>query len=259
MKIRLLPSSVRDSARLHYLTSFVINDVVAIDAGCLGQWGTPADQARVRDVLLTHTHADHTGSLPVFIENVIDESRDGPNIWGEAATLASLRQDVFNDRIWPNFVDLTIGARRLLHLHTLEPERPVTVAGLTLTPISVNHPVPTVGYLVDDGEAAALFSGDTGPTARLWEIARACPRLRAVYLELSFPDERAELARRTGHLTPKSFAGELTKLARPDVAVYAFHLKPRFRSEIAAQLAALRLANVTIAELGREYDVSRSA
>jgi ribonuclease BN (tRNA processing enzyme) len=253
MRIRVLPSSTRDPARLHYLTTFLLDGEVAIDAGCLGAFATPAEQARVRDVFLTHSHADHTAALPIFLENVIEEGRDGPDVHGHAHTLASLRQDVFNERVWPNFVDLKLGERRLVRLRALEPEKPVGVRGLTLTPVEVSHPVPTFGYFAEDGGGSVVFSGDTGPTTRLWELARAKRNLRALFLELSFPDERADLARRAGHLTPTTFARELAKLDRSDVQVFAFHLKPRWREPIVAQLAALKLKNVVVAELDREY------
>jgi len=255
MKIVALPSSARDPARLHYLTTFLVDGEVAIDAGCLGLHATPAEQARVRDVFLTHSHADHTAALPMFLENVIEEGRDGPDVHGHEHTLASLEGDVFNDRVWPDFVAVRLGERRLLRLHRLEREVAVTARGLSLTPVEVSHAVPTFGYLVEDESGSVAFSGDTGPTSRLWELARSRRNLRAVFLELSFPDERAELAQRAGHLTPASFAREIGKLGRRDVAVFAFHLKPRWRERILEQLAALKLGGVEVAELGREYRI----
>ena len=254
MKVEAIPSSPRDPARLHYLTTFLIDGRVAIDAGALAIHGSAEDQARVRDVFLTHVHADHSGGLPIFLENVIDGERDGPTVHGSAFTLSSLRQDIFNDRIWPNFVEMYVGSHRFVRLHEIAAERPVALGDLRITPIAVDHPIPTFGYLVGDGKKSVLFSGDTGPTARLWDVARATPDLRAVFLECSFPDELADLARRSGHLTPTTFAAELDKLARPEIPVYAFHLKARFRDATARQLAALARPNLALAELGRAYD-----
>jgi 3',5'-cyclic-nucleotide phosphodiesterase len=269
MKVRALPSSTSDPARLHYVTSFLVDDELAIDAGCLGVHATPREQGRVRDVLLTHCHADHVATLPTFLENVLDERRDGPTVHGHAHTIATLRQDVFNDRLWPNFVALKVGAdgHAAVKLTVLAPEKSVVVQRKTVTPVEVAHPVPTFGYLVDDGASAVLFSGDTGPTTRLWEVARSCERLKAVFLECSLPDEQAELAKSAGHLTPRAFMAELAKLLAPsakaplarDLRVLAFHVKARFREQTVAQLAAAAKsglasgAKVEVVEFGRDY------
>ena len=72
MKITLVPSSVseRGGNQHQYLTSYLINDVLAVDAGSLGLWQTAAEQARIKHVLISHTHIDHIGSLPIFVENI---------------------------------------------------------------------------------------------------------------------------------------------------------------------------------------------
>ena len=69
MKIILIPSSVLGSPEPHqFLSSAVVNDVIAIDGGCLGFFRSAQEQARVRHVLLSHTHMDHLASLPLFVD-----------------------------------------------------------------------------------------------------------------------------------------------------------------------------------------------
>jgi hypothetical protein len=51
----------------------------------------------------------------------------------------------------------------------IEPLRPITRAGLTVTPVPVSHGVDTIGLVVDDGRTAVAFPSDTGPTACFWE------------------------------------------------------------------------------------------
>ena len=41
-----------------------------------------------------------------------------------------------------------------------------------VTPVLVEHTVPTTGFVIHDGETGFVFSGDTGPTKRIWQIAR---------------------------------------------------------------------------------------
>ena len=83
---------------------------------------------------------------------------------------------MFNNRTWPDFVALSEGEYRLLRLEALEPDRPIEVAGLKITPIPVDHVVPTLGFLVEDGRSAVVIASDTGPTDLLWRRASEAPR-----------------------------------------------------------------------------------
>jgi ribonuclease BN (tRNA processing enzyme) len=253
MKALLLPSA-HGAGSLQYLTTFLVNDTVAFDAGSLGLAGTPAEQARVRHVFLTHAHIDHVGSLPIFLENVSDDSKDCPTVYAPEPVLDVLRRDVLNDRLFPDFVRLSHDGPPLVRLEAIHPGRPVQVAGLTVTAVPVDHVVPTVGYLIDDGASAVAFVTDTAPTGAIWEAANRLAHLRAVFLELTFPEAQAWLAGVAKHLTPSQFAAEVRKL-RPGIPVYAIHLKARFRAEIECELAALALANVRVLEMGVEVRV----
>lgn len=251
MKLTLLPSSLA-GPNAQYLTTFVVNGSVAIDAGCLG-WSLPVpDQARVTDVFLTHSHIDHVAALPQFLENVIGLMERCPRVHGTAAVLRSLREHLFNDILYPDFIRLSESETRLIELVELYPGRCVSAAGLRLLPVAVNHPVPTVGYVIDDDTATVAVITDTGATQAIWDVLNRDSPLRGVFLDVSFPDSLAGLAARSGHLTPDGFATEVTKL-RPGVPVYAVHLKARFAGEIETALARLNLPNVEIVVPGREY------
>lgn len=253
MQVMLVPSAL-GAPPLQYLTSLLVNDAVAIDAGSLGLYGTPVDQSRIRHVFLTHAHIDHIGSLPIFLENVSDESADCPIVHATQAVLDVIRTDLLNDRLFPDFVRLSHGGPPLVRLEPLTPGQPVQVAGLSITAAEVDHVVPTVAYLIDDGTSAFAFVTDTAPTDGIWALANQCPRLKAVFLEVTFPEDQAWLAEVAKHLTPQLFAGEVRKL-RPGIAVYAIHLKPRCREQLLGELAALQLPNVTVLDPGRVVEV----
>src|SRR5947199_2955985 len=108
VKVTLVPSSVsgNEGVQNQYLTSFLVNDTIAVDAGSLGFFGTPQQQEKVRHVLITHTHIDHTASLAIFVENAYLPTPDCPTIYGSDEVLDCLRRDIFNDRIWPDFLKL---------------------------------------------------------------------------------------------------------------------------------------------------------
>jgi ribonuclease BN (tRNA processing enzyme) len=132
--------------------------------------------------------------------------------------------------------------------------RPVRVAGLTVTAADVDHVVPTVAYLIDDGKAAFAFVTDTAPTQAIWTLANECSRLKAVFLESTFSESQSALAAIAKHLTPRQFAGEVRKL-RSEVPVYAIHLKARCREQLLAELAALNLPQVTVLEPGQVVEL----
>ena len=252
MKVRLLGSSVQHAASHLYVSSYLINETVAIDAGCLGLHGTPREQEAIRHVFLTHSHSDHTASLPVFVENTWTPAGDGPRIYGSPETLDSIQRHIFNDVMWPDFIALSKKMRPFLHLCPLQAETVVEVDGLRITPVRVDHLVPTFGYVVSDDRTAIIVAGDTGPTNRLWEVAWQTPGLRAIFLEACFPNSMRNLAQTSCHLTPEMFCREAAKMPS-GVKLVAVHIKVRHRDQVVRELSSLGLPNLVIGEGEREY------
>jgi ribonuclease BN (tRNA processing enzyme) len=253
MKIQLLASSVDDPARRQFVTSYLINGTVAVDAGCLGFYGTPQEQEAVKHMFLTHSHVDHTASLAIFVEDAWTPAGNCPVVYGNPETLDAVQRHIFNDVIWPDFVALSRVMPPFLRLCSLRDEEPVEAGGLTVTPVRVNHVVPTVGYGISDGQSAVIIVGDTGPTDRIWEVARETPGLKAVFLEACFPNSMRTLAEVSLHLTPEMFCREVAKLP-PGVKVIAVHIKVRYREQVVRELEALGLPNLEIGECGKVYD-----
>lgn len=236
-----------------FLISYLCDQRVAIDAGGIGELAPLSRQFQIEDVFLTHAHLDHTATLPVFLDNVFNPGPECVRLHGLRATLQVLQQDMFNNRLWPDFIALSTPQNRFLETHELEPERTVSAGHLKLTPVLLRHVIPTVGYLVSDERSTVAFISDTLPTDRIWELARDCPNLKAVFLEVSFPNAMTWLAEAAAHLTPDTFRTELAKLGR-DVPVVAIHLKPRFRSELEREIHALQLPQIQIGRAGEVFE-----
>jgi ribonuclease BN (tRNA processing enzyme) len=163
-----------------------------------------------------------------------------------------LRNDVFNDRAWPDLVRLSAAESPFLDMIPLHAEQPVEVDGFRVVPVPLDHVVPTFGFIISDHRGAVAIISDTSPTNRIWELVNQTPDLKAVLVEVSFPNHMAWLAEKAKHLTTEMFAAELQKL-RPAVPVVAVHIKPRYQEQIASELSALSLANVQIGEPERVY------
>jgi ribonuclease BN (tRNA processing enzyme) len=250
MRVSLVASA--PPGRPQLFTSYLLDGAVAIDAGCLDRAGDLDALAAIKHIFLSHAHLDHVAALPPLLDAVYDGSGDCPTVYGHPHTLDCLRRDVFNDRLYPDFVRLSAERPPFLKLRELTPGERVNVAGLRITPVEVSHVIPALGYVVEEDYSAAVFPGDTAPTDEIWNVARRCANLRAVFLECTFPGPMEWLAELAQHLTPARYAGEMAKLGRP-VRYITVHVHARHRDAVAAELEALGLPGVEIGEPGVTY------
>ncbi len=83
-------------------------------------------------------------------------------------------------------------------------------------------------------------------------MANRLPNLRAVSVDVSYPNELEQLASDSKHLTPQGLVIEIGKMDR-EVQVYAVHLKPQSRERIIEQPKARDRPNIAVGEISREY------
>ncbi len=253
MDLVLLPSSAGSDRGFQFLATVVVDGVLALDAGALGIWGNLAAQAKIRNIVLTHSHTDHVATLPVFLENVYGL---GPpvTVHGLPETLDSVRRDIFNDRLFPDLLTREPESGQFVKFDPLSPGNSRKLGCHTVSLIPVCHPVPTAAVHIDSGRDSVLYITDTAPTDAVWEYAGKLRNLRAVFLEVTFPDNLGWLAELSGHLTPSQFAAELRKV-QTGVDVFAIHLKPRYHDAVLRDLAALKLGGVEVVTPGKVYSV----
>src|ERR1041385_853734 len=79
VKVRIIPSTV--DGRHQLLTSYLINDTLAVDAGALAVGLTREEQLRLRSIVITHTHFDHVASLPLFIMDLFEDLQEPINLF----------------------------------------------------------------------------------------------------------------------------------------------------------------------------------
>ena len=220
------------------LTGLLVNGCVAIDAGSITAALTVAEQVQIHHVFLTHSHLDHICTLPFFTKNIFGHTHEAVEIHALPETLDVLRRHLFNDELWPDFSVIPSPNDPTIRYTEVQPEEAYSVCGLRITPIRVNHLVPCVGYKVEDGKDAFIFTSDTAETNRIWEVANTTPNLRLVITEASFPNEQAWLAEASRHLTPAKLGLELKKL-HCQIPVRIYHLTPGDRAAMLPQLEAL--------------------
>lgn len=251
MKLRVLGCS-GGSVRGRFLSCFLLNDEIALDAGGLSGALTLEEQLRVRHVIVSHTHLDHNCGLPFFLENVFGRLDEPIVVYGIESVVKSLRDHMFNDELWPDFTRLPSEKKPTLKFEQIQLEKKFQIGSLSFTPIGVHHLIPTVGFLVEDGEASIIYTSDTGPTDRIWQVASSQPGLKCLITEVSFSDGEDALARASGHMTPSILSGELAKITRK-VRVLVTHTKPGHLPQIEKELESLPLNHVELIEEGKIY------
>ncbi|MBV8201982.1 MAG: 3',5'-cyclic-nucleotide phosphodiesterase [Acidobacteria bacterium] len=234
------------------MTCLLINGRIALDAGSLTQTLSIERQVGVHSILLSHSHIDHTNCLPFFIENVYGKADRPIDLHASAPTLYAIRKYLFNNDTWPDFTRLPNHLLPAIRFQEIEREQPLVIDGVSFTPIAVDHLVPTFGFLIEQNGASVLWSSDTGPTTRLWELANSTPSLRALCIETSFDNSLQDVADVSLHLTPRTLQTELRKLRRR-VPILLHHLKPPCIPRIYAEVEQLGNPDVSFLEQGKEY------
>src|SRR5262245_33398864 len=184
-------------------SAFLVDDRVLVDAGTVGGALSTAEQIAVEHALVTHAHLDHTVGLAFLTDTLAMVAPDRRvTITSIDPVIDALRTHAFNDALWPDFTAIPSNTNPVLGYRALRGEPETRVGDLWVTPVPVEHTVPTTGFVIHDGETGFVFSGDTGPTAELWRVARQIGGLKAIIVETAFPNRLDGLARVSGHLTP---------------------------------------------------------
>jgi len=234
----------------HRTSSFLIDDVIAVDAGAITSQLDLPEQRRIQSVLISHAHMDHVRDLATLADNRCQQGGPSLEIIATPACVADLRRHFFNDILWPDFTTIETPAGPTIRYREVAPETTIEVHNLQVTPVPVNHTVDSAAFIIRGPNGTLAYSGDTGPTDRLWEVLNATPDLRALIMEVSFPDDQADLARVSGHHTPSTLGAELGKLSdHGELPILLFHIKPVFQAKVEKELARLRGRNLTVLQL----------
>lgn len=237
-------------------SAMMIDDDVLIDAGTgIGELSLEALRG-IRHVFLTHAHLDHIAGLPMLLDVAFTERVDVPvTVYGRAETLEAIQDHIFNWVIWPDFASLPHADNPVLRYAVCNPGDSVAVGKRKFHAVDVTHSVPSVGYTVRNSRGSFAVSGDTKTNRTLWPALNACDDLRALVIEVSFPDESALLADSSGHYCPSSLRRDL-ELLDHDPDIWLTGMKPGEEDRILAQvMEALPDRRVRMLSRGTIIDV----
>jgi 3',5'-cyclic-nucleotide phosphodiesterase len=253
MELRILGCHGGETPK-HKTSSFLLDGRVALDAGAVTSMLTLEEQRAVDSVLVSHAHLDHIKDLATLADNRCQQGGPTLTIAGVPATVEILKRHFFNDLLWPDFSKIPAGDGPTIRFETLEPEKPAELSGMQVRAVMVNHTIDTCAFVVRSRDGAVAYSGDTGPTDRFWEVLTEQEDLKALLMEVSFPDEHHALAKVSGHHTPETLAVDLDKLdGKRGLPVLLYHIKPVFERVVEKQLTRIRGQNMELCRLGDTY------
>jgi 3',5'-cyclic-nucleotide phosphodiesterase len=229
-----------------------LDERLAIDAGSLTSGLDLKMQCRLEAVLVSHAHLDHIRDLATIADNRAQLECERPLlVAGTKATIEILRKHFFNGLLWPDFTAIPDKRHPTVVYKVLKPEVRDEVAGYGVRAIAVSHTIDTCAFIVDKGGGSVAYSGDTGPTDRLWKVLNKEKGLRALLMEVSFPNEQQRLATLSGHHTPQTLLPELKKYRSPkELPTLLYHIKPAFQSLVEKEVAKLKGVELNVLALG---------
>lgn len=226
-------------------TSYLIDGKLLIDAGSVASGIQIDEQVLIDNILISHSHLDHISDLAFLADNCFGLKGRPFEIHASKIAKDSIMKHLLNDEIWPDFTKLPTADDPTLRFHQVDSEQPFMLGEYKILPVQVNHPAGGHGFLIEKDGKTIVFTQDTGPTDRIWDLAKKAKGLKAIFTEVSFPNKLEKVAIDSFHHTPKSIQQEIKKMPG-DVPIFLGHLKPNYQQQLIQEVDELRNERISL-------------
>jgi len=211
---------------------------LVVDAGGLTSALSLPEQKKIKTVLLTHHHFDHTRDLVTLAANAAYYWRRQLIVYALRYTLDIVTNCLLDGKIYANFLEYPSKEKPTLILEAIEPYSRKTIAGYDVLAVPVKHSVPAVGYEITSSDGKSLFcTGDTTVgISDCWQ--HISPQL--LITEVAGPDKYEDWLKKAGHFCARFLKEELIQFRQlkgylPRVIV--IHIGNPYEQEIKEEVA----------------------
>jgi ribonuclease BN (tRNA processing enzyme) len=231
-------------------TAFLINDSILLDAGTITEVLDDEKIEAINDVIITHPHIDHVKGLFSFIDEALMLGINSIRLISAKEILKIISTNLFNNLIWPDVTVIPSIKDPVISLSEIPLERETVIGDITIKPVLMSHTVYTVGYIVKSAGKGFMFTSDTGPTKRFWEVAAKEKGIEFIIADVSFPNRLERLATVSGHMTLSMLIEHMDRYGLGGMPCFINHLKPLFIKEVADEITASNRKNLRLLKQG---------
>ncbi|TFH34549.1 MAG: hypothetical protein E4G93_05165 [Dehalococcoidia bacterium] len=206
MRVRVLGAHNLSSSETKCV-SLLVDDVLALDAGCLTEALSFTQQCRLAAVFLSHRHYDHIRDIPALGLNLCRQAATTEVFCGDEVR-DTLISHLLNGDVYPRLHEIPY-ERPALRFNHIEPNSTVAVGRHVVRPRLVNHVNHTMGFEVSDtGGRSFFYTSDMGPLpVEFWSDLDP----HVLITEVTASNSQTEFVRAAGHLTPSLLEEELVR------------------------------------------------
>ena len=237
MKIKILGAHNCETREYGH-TCFVIDDILAVDAGSLTSNLSMEEQNHLQALILSHRHYDHIRDVTALSTNFY-HSGTSIDLYTSSDVVDTLAKHFFTSGIYRDLTGEPLG-NPTLRMHIVEPFQTYNIARYEITPVPVNHFGITNGFKIVSAEGKQIFyTSDTGPgLGECWKISSP----EVLIIEVTEDNASGEGTEKPGHLTPNLLKQELVSFKEingflPDIVTV--HINPRMEEDIKIELSAV--------------------
>jgi len=231
-----------------FTTCLRVSTDIVIDGGNIIR-GLGEEAYKINHIFISHAHLDHIIDIAFLIDNTFLLRHQPLKIYATSKTIEIFKKNIFNWDIWPDFSTLQLPKINENSLEFIEIEfdkEYFFYDDFSITPIEANHTVECSGYLCKKNGDSILFSGDTYKNPKLWDRINRDKSIKALIVDVSFPNRYAHISEISKHMSPIHLRDELKLLKRHDCQIYIYHIKPIYQEIITQELIEIGIEKTHI-------------